>query len=169
MKFPRAALMAVLALGALMPAMAVAQGSAASQQAAPQAAPPAPPSPPGQPPVPRSPGFELGQNSPNPFTQATVIPFSLGDPPACKEAVRDYVVTLRIYNVLAQLVSIPILQSGEYASGQPVVNLVLKCGNYIAFWNGAYLNTAQPVPPGVYLYRIEVDGRAVAKKMVVVR
>jgi len=32
-----------------------------------------------------------------------------------------------------------------------------------------YLSSGQPVPPGVYLYRAEVDGRAIAKKMVVVR
>ena len=36
-------------------------------------------------------------------------------------------------------------------------------------WNGMYLNTSQPVLPGVYLYRFEVDGRAVARKMVIVR
>jgi len=176
MILPRAALMAVLALGALMPARAAAQGTSGSQQ---QAAPPPPPAPQGAPasapakadttPVPRSPEFVLGQNSPNPFTQATVIPFTLGDPPQCRDGGREYHVTLRIYNVLAQLVAIPTLQSGEYASGQPVVSLALKCGNFTAFWSGAYLNTAQPVPPGVYLYRIEVDGRAVARKMVVVR
>jgi len=71
--------------------------------------------------------------------------------------------------VLAQLVAIPILQSGEFASGQSIVNLSLRCGSYTAFWNGLYLNTSQPVLPGVYLYRFEVDGRAVARKMVIVR
>ena len=153
-----AALAVVLALGSLVPA-AVAQGTPATQ-----ATPPPPP-----PAEPRSPGFELGQNSPNPFNQATVIPFVLGDPPACKDLGKGYQVTLRIYNVLAQLMAIPTLQSGEFASGQPVVNLALKCGNYTALWNGMYLNTAQPAPAGVYLYRVEVDGRAVARKMVVVR
>jgi hypothetical protein len=157
MKVRWAALLAVLALGVLVPVTA-AQGATGAQGA--------PPSPP---PLPRSPGFELGQNNPNPFNQVTTIPFTLGDPPACGEAAREYRVTLRIFNVLAQLVAIPILQTGEFASGQPVVGLSLRCGNYTAFWSGNYLNTAQPVPPGVYLYRIEVDGRAVARKMVVVR
>jgi hypothetical protein len=161
-----AALMAVLALGALLPAVASAQEPQAPQQATDKATPPPPPP---KPPPPRSPGVVLGQNSPNPFSQTTVIPFVLGDPPTCNDGGRQYEVTLRIYNVLAQLVAIPVLQSGEFASGQPVVNLVLRCGNYTAFWNGLYLNTSQPVPPGVYLYRIEVDGRAVARKMVVIR
>jgi len=150
-----AALLAVLALGVLAPGMA-AQGT--------PGAPGTPPPPPG----PRSPNFELGQNSPNPFNQATVIPFTLGDAPACPDATREYRVTLRIFNVLAQLVAIPTLQTGGTSSGQPVVGVTLKCGNYTALWSGNYLNTGQHVPPGVYLYRIEVDGRAVARKMVVV-
>ena len=155
MKVRWAALMAVLALGVLVPATAVAQGTTDTT--------------PPPPPLPRSPGFELGQNNPNPFSFATVIPFTLGDPPSCTDATREYRVTLRIFNVLAQLVAIPILQTGELASGQPVVALKLKCGNYTAFWNGNYLNTTQAVAAGVYLYRVEVDGRAVARKMVVVR
>ena len=156
MKVRWAALLAVLALGVLVPGMA-AQGTPSTQ-----GIPPAPPS------LPRSPDFVLGQNSPNPFNQATVLPFTLGDPPACADGNRAYRVTLRIYNVLAQLVAIPILQTGSASSGQPVVGVMLKCGNYTAFWSGNYLNTSQTVPPGVYLYRIEVDGRAVVQKMVVV-
>jgi hypothetical protein len=152
-----AAQSAVLALGVLVPATATAQGTQATP-------------PPAQTPAePRSPEFKLGQNSPNPFSSATVIPFEIGDPDACKDSDRQYHVTLRIYNVLAQLVAIPILQSGEFASGQPVASLALRCGSYTAFWNGMSLNTAQPVPPGVYLYRFEVEGRAVARKMVIVR
>lgn len=154
MKLRWAALFGVLALGVLVPATATAQGSQGS------------PSPAQNPAEPRSPEFGIGQNSPNPFSSATVVPFQLGPADCSGDGERQYHVTLRIYNVLAQLVAIPILQSGEFASGQPIVNLQLRCGSYTAFWNGMYLNTAQPVPPGVYLYRFEVEGRAVAKKMV---
>lgn len=146
----------LLLLGVLVPAKAVAQGT---QSTPPQA----------EAGDPRSPAFEVGQNSPNPFSQTTTIPFTLGDSLQCKDSARKFSVTLRIYNVLAQLVAIPLLQSGEFAANQPVVNLALKCGNYTAFWNGLYLSTSQPVPAGVYLYRVEVNGRAVARKMVVVR
>jgi hypothetical protein len=157
MMLRRAAQLVVLALGVLAPARAV--GQQGTQ----------PPSPPPRSQVPRSPEWELGQNSPNPFSAATVVPFVLGDPPTCTDAGHQYDVTLRIYNVLAQLVAIPVLQTGEFASGQPIVHLQLRCGTYTAFWNGVYLSTGQPVPPGVYLYRAEVDGRAVARKMVVIR
>ena len=152
MKHRWAALVTVLALGALMPATAAAQGTPSKQPARE-----------------RSPGFELGQNYPNPFNPATTIPFTIGDPPSCTESNREYRVTLRIYNVLAQLVAIPVLQGGESAAGQPLVNVPLRCGSYTAFWNGNFLNTSQEVASGVYLYRIEVDGRAIVKKMIVMK
>jgi|SRR5665213_2672657 len=152
MKHRWAALLFVLALGALVPIAGAAQDSTAAQ-----------------PSRERSPGFELGQNYPNPFNPATTIPFTIGDPPACSEEGRSYRVTLRIYNVLAQLVAIPVLLGGDGAAGQPVVSLQLHCGSYAAFWDGNYLNSSQEIPAGVYLYRIEVDGRAVAKKMIVIK
>ena len=153
MKLRWAALLYVLALGALVPTAGAAQDSSAAKK----------------PPPERSPGFELGQNYPNPFNPATTIPFTLGDPPACSEQGRSYRVTLRIYNVLAQLVAIPVLLGGDGATGQPVVNLQLHCGSYAAFWDGNYLNSSQEISSGVYLYRIEVEGRAVAKKMIVIK
>ena len=152
MKHRWAALVTVLALGALMPATAAAQR--------------VPSTPPARE---RSPGFELGQNYPNPFNPATTIPFTIGDPPSCTESNREYRVTLRIYNVLAQLVAIPVLQGGESAVGQPLVNVPLRCGTYTAYWNGTFLSTSQEVASGVYLYRLEVDGRAIVKKMIVMR
>lgn len=146
-----AALLFVLALGALVPRNAAAQGITP------------PPS------RERSPGFELGQNYPNPFNPATTIPFTLGDPPSCSEPNRQYRVNLRVYNVLAQLVAIPILQGGEVAAGQPLLNVSLRCGSYTAYWNGNYLSTSREVASGVYLYRLEVDGKVVVKKMIVMK
>src|SRR5918999_5368524 len=116
MKLRWAALLFVLALGALVP------GNAAAQQGN---------TPPNA--RERSPGFELGQNYPNPFNPATTIPFVVGDAPACTESSRLYRVTLRIYNVLAQLVAIPILQGGEVAAGQPLTEVPLPCGAYTAY------------------------------------
>ena len=151
MKHRWAALAVVLALGALVPRYAEAQGSTGSGS-----------------PARRSPGFELGQNFPNPFNPTTTIPFTIGDYPTCTDPGRQYRVSLRIYNVLAQLVAVPILQGGDGA-GQPVVNLSLRCGSYTAWWNGNYLNTSQEVASGIYLYRIEVDGRPATKKMLVLK
>ena len=92
----------------------------------------------------------------------------IGDYPACTDAARQYRVTLRVYNVLAQLVAIPILQ-GEPAPGQSVQNLLLACGRYTAYWNGNYLTTSREVASGIYLYQIQVDGRATVKKMLVMK
>ncbi len=66
------------------------------------------------------PAVELKQNYPNPFNPATTIPFSLsGDLFASGHRP---VVSLKIYNVLAQLVAVPILQG----TGEVVDNLALS-------------------------------------------
>jgi hypothetical protein len=110
-------------------------------------------------PPPGDPGqsYELGQNSPNPFSRSTSIPFSVGDAPACTDPSRTYRVTMQIFNVLAQPVAVPLMQGSE-ASGQPVVNLMLPCGSYMAVWEGDDQNSAQPLPTGVYLVHLQVDG-----------
>src|SRR5919202_518330 len=59
----------------------------------------------------RSQGLRLGQNYPNPFNPETRIPFAVGDPPACAGPAQ-YRVSLRIYNLLAQLVAVPVLVGG---------------------------------------------------------
>jgi hypothetical protein len=71
--------------------------------------------------------------------------------------------------VLAQLVAIPVLQGSGVGEGQQVVNITLPCGTYTAYWNGRYMSTSQDVPSGVYIYLLEVDGRSIGKKMIVMR
>ena len=111
----------------------------------------------------------LGQNYPNPFNPTTTIPFLVGDPPACTDQGRVHRVTLRIYNVLAQLVAIPILQGTSGNAGQPLENVQLSCGQYTAYWDGMYLRTNREVASGVYLYRLEVDGKPWVRKMIVMK
>ena len=117
----------------------------------------------------RGPGA-LGQNEPNPFNPETTIPFAVGmagDPPACADTGKLYRVSIRIYNVLMQLVSIPILQGG---GGRPVANLQLSCGQYKAFWDGRVVGTSREAASGVYVYTLEIDGRnAGTKRMIVVK
>lgn len=139
-----------LALGALVPAAVAAQGST--------------PPPPARE---RTPEFQLGQNYPNPFSPSTSIPFTVGDYPACTDGGRDYRVSLQIYNILAQLVAVPVLQGD--GGGQPAADVTLRCGRYTAFWDGTIMNSAQEASAGVYLYRLVVDGRPVVKKMIIVR
>ena len=105
----------------------------------------------------------LGQNYPNPFNPETFIPFQL----ACVEgAGGQHVVSLRVYNVLAQLVAIPIVQG----RAEPLTNLKLECGqNYVAYWDGKILNTGREAASGIYIYELVVDGERTAKKMFVAK
>lgn len=144
----------VLALSAFMPGSSSAQGSSPQSGKS------------------RGSGLELGQNYPNPPNPAnpeTRIPFSIGDGAGCSDPSRLYRVSLRIYNVLAQPVAMPVLQggTGNVAGGDPIDRLFLTCGQYTAYWDGKDAKTQQEVAPGVYLYRLEVDGKALVKKMLV--
>ncbi len=113
----------------------------------------------------------LGQNYPNPFNPETFFPFGVGDPPTCQDPNKQYRISLKIYNVLAQLVAIPVLQrgSGGVAGGQPLDNLLVSCGEYVAYWDGKVRSTGREAPSGVYLYRLEVDGVPLTKKMINVK
>jgi hypothetical protein len=116
------------------------------------------------------PPAELKQNYPNPFNPATTIPFALhGDH---FSGGRQPVVSLKIYNVLGQLVAIPILQG----SGQALNDLPLTCADasagctYAAYWDGKVLGTEREAASGVYLYQLVVNGqRGGTRKMLVMK
>jgi hypothetical protein len=116
-------------------------------------------------------GSSLGQNYPNPVSEQTTIPFAIGGAPECADPARRYRVTLRVYNMLAQLVAVPVLQSGSSggAGGESVRELVLACGQYTAFWDGKHSGSGRDAASGIYLYRLEVDGRVMVRKMTVIR
>jgi hypothetical protein len=149
MKLRWAALACVLTLSVGAPRRAAGQGTAAAGD--------------------KSTVAVLGQNYPNPFNPTTTIPFTVGDVPTCSDQSRIHRVTLRIYNVLAQLVAIPILQGTSGNAGQPLENVQLSCGQYTAYWNGMYLHSNREVASGVYLYRLEVDGKMLVRKMIVMK
>jgi hypothetical protein len=109
---------------------------------------------------------ELGQNYPNPFDIDTRIPFVVGAPPECREPGRLHRVTVRVYNILLQLVAVPVLQGGggSVADGQPLENVLLPCDKYVAYWNGKLINTVRDAAAGVYIYQLEIDGRPVDVK-----
>jgi hypothetical protein len=107
----------------------------------------------------------LSQNVPNPPKPDTRITFTIGDHPQCTEG-REYRVSLRIYNVLAQLYAVPVLQAGRGNAerGAAVDGMRLKCGEYTAYWNGNERGGRQAAAPGVYRYSLEIDGRVVATR-----
>ncbi|MEO6527785.1 MAG: hypothetical protein ABIP93_14280 [Gemmatimonadaceae bacterium] len=105
----------------------------------------------------------LGQNYPNPFNPETRINFGV----ACAEGSGGpRVVSLRIYNVLAQLVAIPIVQG----PGERLSNMKLDCDkDYVAYWDGKVLSTGREAASGIYIYELVVDGERQAKKMFVAK
>jgi hypothetical protein len=109
---------------------------------------------------------ELRQNYPNPFNPETTIPFSL--PASFFAGGKRPVVSLRVYNVLAQLVAIPILQG----SGEPLDNLKLEwngTGEFSAYWDGKVMNSDREAASGVYVYQLVVNGERHTGKMTIVK
>jgi hypothetical protein len=112
-------------------------------------------------------------NVPNPINPSTTVAFTVGDVP-CKDPTQQHVVTIRIYNVLGQLEGVPILQgSGSGASqggsvGRRVEGMRLTCGSYSAFWDGKNSRTGQEVASGTYVIFLEIDRRRVAEKRIMV-
>ena len=138
-----AALVLVLALWCLAPESAAGQSVSADQQQ----------------PRGRKAGT-LGQNYPNPSNPETHIPFSI----ACGDgAGGEFVVSVRIYNVLAQLVAIPVVQG----RGDPLDNIKLPCGDYVGYWDGKVRQTGREASSGIYIYELVVDGERSSRKMFV--
>lgn len=114
------------------------------------------------------PPVELKQNYPNPFNPATTLPFTLGGEVFANG--HRPKVSLRIYNVLAQLVAKPILQgTGEVLDGTE-----LSCSNpagcsFACYWDGKVLETGREAASGVYIYQLIVDGRRYTRKMIVMK
>jgi hypothetical protein len=141
-----AALALVLALWSLSPKSAAGQSASQPEQQQPRG---------------RKSGT-LGQNYPNPFNPETFIPFSL----TCDAGGGPRVVSLQIYNVLAQLVATPIVQG----RAEPLSDLKLDCGkDYVAYWDGKVGSTGREAASGIYLYVLIVDGERQAKKMFIAK
>jgi len=108
----------------------------------------------------------LGRNYPNPFNPETTIPFELDESVFADG--HQPVVTLRIYNVLAQLVSIPILQG----TGEPLDGVKLEwngSGSYSAYWDGKIRDSDREAPSGVYVYQLIVDGKSFTERMTIIK
>ena len=89
-------------------------------------------------PAPETPlGFALEQNYPNPFNPVTSIRFSIP---------RESHVQIRIYSVLGTLV-------------QTLLDAPLAAGSHSVRFDGSRL------PSGVYLCRLQSDGRELVRKM----
>ena len=104
----------------------------------------------------------LGQNFPNPFKPDTFIPFTVTD---CNGRGGQRLVSLRVYNVLAQLVATPVL----HGAGVPLAGVRLSCGKYQGYWNGKISGDRRQAASGVYLYELVIDGQRSSRKMFVAK
>jgi hypothetical protein len=112
-------------------------------------------------------GFTLEQNYPNPFNPETRIPFVLG--PELFAGGRQPIVTIRIYNILQQVVAIPTALRHPLGEGVPVANLEYSSpGRFEAFWDGTDSNGRQ-VASGIYLMQLTVNGASQTRKMYVTK
>lgn len=95
-------------------------------------------------PVPRS--FKLGQNYPNPFSNATSIPYSLN---------QQSDASLTVYDVLGRRIAV--LSAGLQLNGYHETR-----------WDGKDMR-GMNVPSGTYFYRLKVKGQSLTGKMILVR
>jgi hypothetical protein len=130
LRAPSVLLLLWLVCGCLSPPGAHAQGNAAQSR-----------------------GFRLEQNYPEPANPNTYIPFVLEERITAGE---PRLVTIRIVNMLGQLVAIPKAVGHPRGSNVPVLNLrYTEPGRKQAYWDGRDLQ-GRPVPTAVYFVVLQV-------------
>jgi hypothetical protein len=107
------------------------------------------------------PKAELQDNYPNPFFPTTTIPFVIHEH-ACERG-HQPLVSLKVYNVLAQVVAVPILLN---SNGERLESLRLRCGAHQAFWDGRLAQGNRELTPGIYYAQLSVDGERHTIKMI---
>ena len=115
----------------------------------------------------RTNGFQLEQNYPNPFNPETKIPFVLGEELFADG--RPVVVTLRIFNLLQQVVAIPVALGHPSGEGVQLNQLeYYQPGRYEAYWDGTDQSGHQ-VASGIYFMQLTVNGVSQNRKMYVLK
>jgi len=106
----------------------------------------------------------FGKSWPNPFNPVVHTPFSVD---GCA-AGQTRVVTVRILNILAQPVVIPVLygpsanstsSASSSMNGSRISNLRLECGDYVAFWDGKVEGGGREAASGTYIVQLIIDGK----------
>jgi hypothetical protein len=112
-------------------------------------------------------GFQLEQNYPNPFNPETRIPFVLDE--GLFVDGRPVVVSLRIFNLLQQVVASPVALGHPAGEGVQMLQLEFtQPGRYEAFWDGADTSGRQ-VASGIYFMQLTVNGVSKTRKMYVLK
>lgn len=109
-------------------------------------------------------GFELEANYPNPFNPETTIPFTLNEELFAGGA--PVVVTVRIFNLLSQLVAYPVALAHPAGAVEVSALQYTQPGRHEAFWDGTDQSGRQ-VASGIYLLQLTVNGQSGTRKMIV--
>jgi len=112
-------------------------------------------------------GFQLDQNYPNPFNPETTIPFTLGE--ALFVDGRAATVSVRIFNLLQQLVAYPVALGHPSGEGVALRDLeYAQPGRYEAYWDGTD-DSGRQVASGIYFMQLTVNGQSATRKMYVLK
>ena len=114
----------------------------------------------------------FGRPYPNPFNPDIKVPFNV-DVATCTDGSQQHVVSMRILNILAQQVAIPVLYVGRTTSTPspatsatgPIADMRLGCGYYTAYWDGKLQGTSKDAASGTYLVQLFVDGKAATTRI----
>jgi hypothetical protein len=118
--------------------------------------------PPGPPAVQSTRGFRLEQNYPNPANPDTYIPFYLEESLFANGESR--VVSIRIVNLLGQLIAVPRAVGHPRGPSVSVDNLrYTEPGRKQAYWDGRDIN-GRRAPSAVYYCILVVDGQTAYMK-----
>jgi hypothetical protein len=113
----------------------------------------------------QSKGFRLEQNYPSPANPDTYIPFILEGDLFTDGAPR--VVSMRVVNMLGQIVAVPRAVGHPRGANVPVLNLrYTEPGRKVAYWDGRDLNGSR-VATGVYFCMLQVGDRTEYLKVIV--
>ena len=111
--------------------------------------------------------FSLGPISPNPFAGETRISFRLGE--GLFAGGQEVRVTLRVFNILHQLVAVPMAHEGVADSGGPIEDLAFdRPGLYQARWDGRDME-GRVVTEGPYFVELTVGDRSQVRKILLLR
>lgn len=108
------------------------------------------------------PPFAVEEPRANPVFPAALVPFTIS-PEICRQGHTPRV-ELRVYNSLTQVVATLHLRDRPTAV---LDSLPLKCGDYVAAWDGTVDGGTRAASPGLYKIRLGVDGAGVAKNLII--
>jgi len=119
---------------------------------------------------------KFGRSWPNPFNPVVRTNFTVGSG-TCAPG-ETHVVTVRILNILAQPVVIPVLygpsanstsSASSSLNGSPISNLRLECGDYVSFWDNKVDGGTREAASGTYILQLIVDGKLVSSTRIFYR